>query len=133
MTEEAFAETALVVMVNVADVLPAGTATETGTCAADVLLLNSVTAAPLAGAAPLSVTVPVELLPPTTEVGFSVSDDKLAAFTVSVALCEAPSIPEIVADVLAATGLVVTANVADVLPPGTVTEAGTCAADVLLL
>src|SRR5215831_10459783 len=66
--------TALVVIVNVALVAPAGTTTLAGTCATAVLLLLSVTVAPPVGAAPLNVTVPCELLPPTTLVGFSVTD-----------------------------------------------------------
>jgi len=61
--------------VKVALVLPAGTVTLEGTLAAP-LLLESVTCAPPAGAAPLSVTVPVEdCTPPTTLVGFNVSEE----------------------------------------------------------
>ena len=55
--------------------LPAGTVTLEGTVAA-ALLLESVTCAPPAGAAPLSVTVPVDdCTPPTTLVGFNVSEE----------------------------------------------------------
>jgi len=61
--------------VKVAVVLPAGTVTLEGTLAA-VLLLESVTCAPPAGAGPLSVTVPVDdCTPPTTLVGFNVSEE----------------------------------------------------------
>src|SRR5438552_15313475 len=56
--------TALVLTVNVALLAPAATVTLAGTVAVDVLLLVRVTAAPPAGAGPLSVTVPVEDCPP---------------------------------------------------------------------
>lgn len=56
-----------VVILKVAEVLPAGTVTVDGTCAS-ALLLASVTVTPPAGAAPLSVTVPVLEDPPETDV-----------------------------------------------------------------
>src|SRR5436309_88894 len=75
------AATALVVTGKVALVPPAGTVTLEGTVAAAVLLLESVTWAPPAGAGPLSVTVPVEdCTPPTTLVGFSVSEERNVGF-----------------------------------------------------
>jgi hypothetical protein len=67
--------TALVLTVNVALVAPAATVTLEGTLAAAVLLLESVTCAPPAGADPLSVTVPVEEFPPVTLVAFSESEE----------------------------------------------------------
>jgi hypothetical protein len=81
--------TVLVVTGNVAVVEPAGTVTFAPTCATAVSLLDSVTTAPPAGAAPVRVTVPVEPEPPVTVVGFSVTDDKVttaAGLTVSVAV-----------------------------------------------
>ena len=51
----------------------AATLTVAGTVAAAVLLLESVTTAPLAGAGPLSVTAPWDVLPPTTLVGFKLT------------------------------------------------------------
>ena len=67
--------TTLVLTVNVALEAPAATVTLAGTRAAVVLLLESATCAPPAGASPLKVTVPVEEFPPTTLVGFAVSDE----------------------------------------------------------
>src|SRR6516162_907553 len=66
--------TALVATVNVAVVAPAATVTEAGTVAALVLLLVNATTAPPAGAAALSVTVPVLFAPPVSVAGFSVSE-----------------------------------------------------------
>ena len=90
MVTEVTLPTALVVAVNVAVVDPAKTLTLAGTCAAVVLLLVSPTVAPPVGAAPLSVTVPVDELPPVTLVGFTATEDNdtvAAGFTVSVAVC----------------------------------------------
>src|SRR5258706_437604 len=67
------ATTGLVLTVNVALLAPAVIVTLEGTRATNVLLLESVICAPPAGAGPLNVTVPVDELPPTTLVGFSVS------------------------------------------------------------
>jgi len=73
------AVTGLVLTVKVAVEPPAGTATLEGTLAVP-LLLESATCAPPAGAGPLSVTVPVEdCAPPTTLVGFSVSEERVGA------------------------------------------------------
>jgi len=76
--------------VKVALLLPAGTVTLAGTLAAP-LPLERVTCAPPAGAGPLSVTVPVEdCTPPTTLVGFSVSEETVGGVTVSAADVLAP-------------------------------------------
>ena len=74
------AVTPLLLTVNVALVAPAATVTLEGTVAAAVLLLESATCAPPAGAAPLNVTVPVEdCVPPITLVGLSVSEESVGA------------------------------------------------------
>jgi hypothetical protein len=81
-----FAATGLVEIANVAVVAPASTLTLAGTCAA-ALLLESVTTAPPEGAAPLSVTVPVEPVPPITLAGFTDTDESvtvIAGVTVTV-------------------------------------------------
>ena len=83
--------TAVVVALNAADTLPAGTVTLAGTVT-DRLLFVRVTTAPPVGAGALNVTVPVEEFPPTTVVGFSDTVDNPAAagLTVSTAVLLAP-------------------------------------------
>jgi hypothetical protein len=129
------AVTALVVTVNVALVAPPATVTLAGTVAADTLLDRETIAPPL-GAAPLSVTVPVDGDPPFTAAGLSATEDSataVAGFTVSkVVLVVPPYVAEMVSGVATVTALVVTVNVALVAPPATVTLAGTVAADALL-
>ena len=71
-----------VVMVNVAEVCPAAIVTVCGTVAFLVSLLLRVMAIPPAGAAPLKVTVPVELAGAVTVVGFRVSAVKAPAICV---------------------------------------------------
>jgi hypothetical protein len=62
----------LVEIGNVTVVTPAGTVTDVGTVATVVVpLVNVTTTASVAG--PVSVTVPVLLVPPFTDVGFSVN------------------------------------------------------------
>ena len=63
-----------VLTVNVTLVAPAGIVTFDGTVATDVLLLDSTTTTPPEGAGALSVTVPIEELPPLTLVRFRVSE-----------------------------------------------------------
>jgi hypothetical protein len=81
--------TVTVVTLNVAVVAPCATVTLAGTVAAP-LLLDSDTVAPPAGAALVSVTVPVDDAPPVTLVGLSVIEDSDAGggtgITVSVAV-----------------------------------------------
>ena len=112
---------------------PAGTVADDGICAAEVLLLVSETAAPVGGAAPLSVNVPVEDEPPVTALGFKVSDIKEATETGSVVVLVFPYTAVSVTEVELATPLVMIVNVALALPAGMVTVDGTWAAVELLL
>ena len=73
MVTEVGAATALVVTLKVALVAPAATVTLAGTVTAG-LLLESATCAPPAGAAALSVAVPVAVPPPVTLAGLTASD-----------------------------------------------------------
>ncbi len=84
--------TRVVVIVNVALVLPPGTVTEAGSLATDELSLSETTAPPL-GAAALNVTVPWDVLPPLTLVGLSESalnTGNTGGVTVSVAVFVTP-------------------------------------------
>src|SRR6266487_6588636 len=74
--------TVFVATVNVAVVAPAATVTDAGTVAALRLLLVNATTAPPAGAAALSVTVPVLFAPPVSVAGFSVIEAS-AGLTIS--------------------------------------------------
>ena len=98
------------------------------------MLLFKDTDVPLEPAGPVRVIVPVELVPPFTDVGLSVKALSVAASTVRVAVFEvAPVWAVIVTDVLAETAIVLTAKVAVVEPAATVTVAGTVAAALPLV
>ena len=75
--------TVTVVAVKVALVAPAATLTLAGTVAA-LLLLCSETEMPPVGAGPVRVTVPVDGLPPATDVGFILTPESAGGVTVSV-------------------------------------------------
>ena len=75
--------TALVVAENVADVAPAKTVAVPGTVTAALLLVNTM-ATPPVGAAPLNVTVPTDVLLPTTALGFMANDVSVAVAAVPV-------------------------------------------------
>ena len=82
-----------VVTVKFADVAPAGTSTLAGTLANVVFDEDSNTTTPAAGAAWVSVTVPVEDAPPTTLPGLSARVDSVAegtGFTVSAVVLVTP-------------------------------------------
>ena len=76
--------TPVLVIVNVAELCPDATVTLVGTEVAELLSCR-VTDAPPGGAAPLRVTVPVELVPPVTVDGFRLRPVSTAGFTVIVA------------------------------------------------
>jgi hypothetical protein len=78
MVTEVDADTEVVATLNVALVAPARTVTEAGTVA-EALLEERVTAVPPAGAAAVSVTVPVEDEPPVTEAGLTERLESAAA------------------------------------------------------
>jgi hypothetical protein len=67
----------VVVMLKIAELAPAGTVTFAGTLAIVGLLLIRATTTSL-GVNLLSVTVPTELEPPITDVGFKASDESAA-------------------------------------------------------
>ena len=75
--------TANVLTTNVADTLPEGIVTDAGTVA-EPTLDDSFTTMPVLGAGPERLTVPVELVPPTTLVGLSVRLVNTGGFTVRV-------------------------------------------------
>src|SRR4051812_1833076 len=84
------AVTVLVLTANVALFAPAATVTDGSTVAALRLLLVSVTTAPPAGAALVSVTVPVLSAPPISTEGFIVKEPS-SVFTTSPIDLEMPS------------------------------------------
>lgn len=121
------AETGFVLTVNVAVVAAEGTVTLAGTVAL-IELDVKVTTTPAAGAAALRVTVPVEFVPPVTDVGDTDSPLNPPGVMVSDAVpLLVPFFAVIVAVAEAVTVLVVTVNVAVVAPVATVTEVGTVA------
>ena len=127
-------DTTAVVIVKVALALPLATVTLVGTVAADVLLLASDTTAPPLGAGPFSVTVPLEVFPPTMAEGLRESDESEDGFTVRT---EVLVIPAYTAETFTAveleTDIVVIGNVALVAPPANVTVDGTLTTDGLVL
>ena len=93
MTAEVLEDTVTVETVKLADDCPAATVTLGDAVATDGLELASVTTTPPVGAGPESVTVPVELEPPVTVEGFSVTDESVGGgdgVTVSVAVLALP-------------------------------------------
>ena len=76
-------------ILKVAEVEPAEIVMLAGTVAAAFALV-SVTSAPPVGALPFSVTVPLDVLPPTTLAGLTEKEVKTAGFTVRTALAVEP-------------------------------------------
>ena len=127
-----FAVTANVVMVKLALVRPPGTLTMPGACAADALLVESVTEMPPVGAGALRKTVPVAFVPPATLVGVIDIDCKSggafgsgATFT-KIDLLTPPAVAVTKPPVESPeTGLVPMAKLTALLPCGIATLAGT--------
>jgi hypothetical protein len=117
-------------MLKVALVAPAGIVTVAGTVATPGLLEASDTEMPPLGATPLSFTVPVEVLPPTSVVGVTDSKYNDGGVTVRFAdFIETPLPAVIVTGVEDETGMVVTLNVPLVAPAGMVMLDGTPATE----
>lgn len=128
MVAVAFAETATVLTVNVAEVAPAATVTVAGTVA-DVELELRLTGYPPVGAALEMVTVPVLLVPPTTLVGFNVTLLTVGPSTMSgPVILVVPTCAPMLAVTVLTTPLVVAVKVAVEEPAGTGTVPGTVTA-----
>jgi len=84
------AATGIVVTVKVADVPPARTLTDEGTVAR-LVFDERPTEIPVLGAGPVRVTVPVDLVPPTTLAGLSVRPLKEGGSMVRVPVARWPS------------------------------------------
>jgi hypothetical protein len=112
-------------------VCPAGIFTEEATVATDVFEEDRSTTSPPVGAAFASVTVPLAVWPPNMVVPVNVSVTVLAAVRPSVPVVEDPLAEAVIVAVCSVeTTLVVTVNVIEVEPAGTVTvpPVGTMAA-----
>jgi hypothetical protein len=119
--------TAVVLIVNVVDVAPAATVTLDGRVALVLLDARPMTMPPV-GAAEPKVTVPVEDVPPTTEVGDTDTPVKTVGVIVRLAVAELlPTDAVIVAEVDVATAVVAIVKVAVFEPADTVTLLGVVA------
>jgi len=117
---------------KVALVLPTGTATVGDRPTAGLVLFSVTSASPVAGKGeggigPLNVTVPVTALPPLAFAVLKVNDVSRGppAFNARRRAANWPPVASIVTSIENGTGEVVTGNVAEVAPLGTVTLAGT--------
>jgi len=124
MNTVTLAVTGVVLTVNVAVVVPAGTVTDPGTVTL-ALLDASVTTSPLGPAGASKVTVPVVELPPITAPGDRVIVEIPASVIVRLAVCVLLArLAEIEATVVPDTATVVIVKVVDVAPPAIVTVPG---------
>jgi hypothetical protein len=131
MLAEVFVPTAIVLIVKLVEVVFSAMVAEAGT-EAFPLLLERVTVNPPEGAGLVMVKVPVEGLPPTTEVGLNVSEEATGAVTVNNAR---PAVPLRNARILPLmsepTALVVMLKVPVVCPAGMTKEASGVAAKLV--
>jgi len=112
--------------VNVAVVAPAATVTVAGTVPADVRLDDKLTTNPPVGAALEMVTVPVDGVPPITDVGFIERALSTGAVIDSGAVAVAPYAAALIFAVwFVATATVDTVKVPELEPAGIVRDAGT--------
>ena len=88
---EVVALTGFVVIAKVAEEAPAAIVTLAGTLVIDVFELESLTTHPPAGAGPSRTILPVEVDPPTTELGEIVRSVTESSCTSNVALSAPPS------------------------------------------
>lgn len=118
----------MVVIEKVVLVAPLGMVTDEATEAVGSSDARA-TGRPDFGAGLLMVTVPVDVVPPITEVGFRDTDFIVGAVRLTAAETVEPfDVAEMLAVVGAATAAVVTVKVAVVAPPATVADEGTIAA-----
>lgn len=123
------AATGIVVTVKVADVPPARTLTDEGTVAR-LVFDERPTEIPVLGAGPVRVTVPVDLVPPTTLAGLSVRPLKEGGSMVRVPVAELlPKVAVTMTGVDAPIAVVVAVKVAELAPAGKETLAGTITAE----
>jgi hypothetical protein len=124
--------TAVVLIANVADVLPAETVTDAGIAADEVLLVKA-TFIPPEIAGPVSVTVPVDPAPPATVLGDALTDASIGSVIVKVAILLDPfKAAVIVAETSLFTADVVTVNEPRILPAAIEIDPGTLARVELL-
>jgi hypothetical protein len=122
-----------VVAVNETELAAPGTVTDAGTGNAGVLLDESATVLPPAGAARSKVTVQVVDAPDIRLVGVHASDETVGSgFTMTVVVALPPSVAVTVTVCDVTTEPPVAVNVADAAADGTVTDTGTGSAAVLL-
>jgi len=133
MLTVALAATGNVMTLNVPLVALPGIVKFIGTVAAAalVVVLVRVTVKPAGGAGPLSMTVPIEPLPPVTELELNVNDIIAAGFTVSIALLLVTSVAVTVTAGFGAvaTPTVVALKVCDDCPAAIAILAGTITTD----
>src|SRR5579863_3678170 len=119
---------ALVLMANIAPVLPPETGTVLGTEAA-LLLLDRATTIPPAGAEAFRITHPDAEVPPMTDVGVSTTAARSGCGTSVLVSVEVPNVADMYTGESCETTFVVMRNEVVVWPAATVAVGGTVASD----